>query len=165
MKLETVITGLREAISFFDKLGPNLEIDVYEGMLEAAGELSGSIDRTVPHRGTHLIKSGADYHIFRIEENPNIPEIRCGPTAPYVPILEYGSAAMQGEFEPVYRITKQGQLLIGLRFVYQGASDIFYLAGGKHIRAFNYLRDSVINGWERMKLKIVESAKRAVRRS
>lgn len=165
MKLDITIKGLREAIQFFDRLGPNLEIDLYEGMLEAAGALSSSIVATVPHRGTHLTKSGADYHIFRIEEKPNILEISCGPTAPYVPILEYGSAAVAGEYEPRWIDTKIGQRLVGLYFTFQGALDTFWLRKGKHIRAYFYLRNSLEHAWDRMKMLIINSAKRAVRRS
>jgi len=165
MKLEVTITGLNEAISFFHRLGPNLEVDMYEGMLEAARHLDAGINEVVPHKGYHLDKSGADYHIFKIEEYPNIPEIRCGPSAPYVPILEFGSAAMLGEFQPVYRTTKQGQMLVGLRFTYEGIPDVFFLRPGAEYPAKHYLARSLGRAWSRMVNAIIEAARRAVRSS
>jgi len=163
MKLDITISGLIEAIGFFNRLRSNLITDAYYGMLDATGAISDAIDTVVPHRGVHLGTSGADYHIFAVEEYPNRNIIRCGPTAPYVPILEYGSEAVIGEFEPRYVDTKTGQRLIGYWFSWRGTRDTFWLR--RHIPAFRYLERSINLAFDRVVNIIVEAVKRAVRRS
>lgn len=165
MKLEITVKGLREAISFFKSLSSKLEPEIFSGMIDAGYALESSIYVIVPHKGYHLDKSGADYHIFRLQEFPNLLKIICGPRAPYVLILEYGSEAMLGEFPPVYRTTKQGQQLVGLRFTYEGTPDVFFMRPGTSYPAKHYLKRSLDNAFEHMKELIIESVRRLVRRS
>lgn len=153
MKLEIKIKGIPRAVAKIKKITRQIPEKSMEGMITSSEAIKDSIAQVVPHSGTHLKAGtiGVCYHSeFEVNPNYSALEVVCGPVAPYVKILEYGSLATAGEFPFRYRMTKRGKFIIGQWMMFRGILDTFWLRKGP-LEPKRYLILSVQNAIERIK--------------
>lgn len=161
--VEVHMLGINKAIKYFKELGENIGDYSVLGMREGAEEIKKSINIVVPHKGIHLPEWGACYHnTFTVIVEEDFYRVRCGPTVPYVKILEKGTLATAGEFPAMTKQTKSGSYIVGQQMIFRGIPAIFHLRG-RPLEPRGYLHQSVSHALANIRDQVISWIRDGVR--